>query len=1459
MQHYITRSSNIIGKHLYNHFDQLNSIKNELKKVVFFYCFFFLYNVFTVNAETFTNVTNDDRIQASTFTSVTDGDWNSASTWNRNAVPDVDNWPNDKVIINHAVTKSGGITMNGSSSKITINDGGSLSLTGTLNVGSGKVIMASGSSLSGNHIYLNTSGTCGLNGTITSTGNMDLDGSFNGSPTIVVGGRLLAGVGNNNQIFTTLDLQVSGNMTVQNANFRWSSGTVTVGGNFLLLGSGDVDVPNGGNLDISGTLSVSSNLTIDGPTGSGSGGIVSWGVGNVILSGNNEGLNNCPLPYASPFDLSTCSQGAASDGTAPSVTSGATGVNLIENSGAGQTVYTITATDAVGVDNYAIGGTDASLLSVNSSTGLVSLTADPDYETKSNYSFTVTASDAAGNTSAASTITFSIIDVDEIAPVITLLGDNPATIELGNVYSDAGATAVDNTDGNLTNSITTTSNVDVTAVGSYTVTYNVSDAAGNAATSVVRTVSIVLVAPEITVNGNSLEIIDGDNTPSSSDNTNFGDVKTPDGIGGSATNIFTILNTGNLDLLISGAITSSDSQFSITQPSSLTIAPGASDTFTITFDPSAIGTHTSTIEIPNNDSDENPYNFTVSGEGIIDDIPFNCDYYAYLFQRNDIYAVDLASGNTYLVKEDITSGTINGVGYNPTDGFMWGSLSSPSKTIIRIGKDFNIETFSIPELAITHGYIGDVSATGKYYLKSGGADYYEMDVNPNSSNYGSYITSKTLSQNIDIHDWAFNAVDGLLYSVAKNSNILYRINSETGLVTAIGEVPILSGLNYTYGAVYFDVEGRFYISANQTGTVYVVKDVQSLNSSSTIESNLFAFGPASSLNDGARCPTAPVPQEDCINEVDDDGDGLIDCDDPSCSGVAACPIVAPPVGGGNDGGLESNDRLSQQINQRNYLRNKTNYQFNIREAKRITKSKEYKKQSSKTAGFDLLDLIPMDVLSNTEAIESSPSDLIEITNATELLSVDYIRNDETIAVILATKTEDGVYEHTKYICDRLLGAELLSVSTIEIKGQTFIKSIIKNVDGTQEFVLSFSGKLKNNDENFEIESHWNIDKYELDVTFYNFQIWTNSIDDLLILGEETLELFDVQKTIVDYNNSRPPTVFVKKGKYLNGGLDLEIVNTNKTNTINFDAGFKRTESASLEYSSQMIALNGDYITNLRIDTGNIFDIGFRIEDESNGLADDLFMSDGPWGADGSSDGTTITNFEIIQNNDVNSTIGYHVERNIVLEATTSSYVAAYRALTPRYTAVDLSDNNVLEFDASGTGVLEITIIKEGINEWENQFKTTIILDENQTHYAIPLAYFSSNTTSEISLTDAQSMVFTMASDGVTAVDKKLDLRNILFTQNTLSLDNYLVDKDHLELYPNPMGSVSELRFYSGVSAKSSIKIYNILGVLVNKINFTTEIGTNTIALKKGRLSSGVYFIKISNDYKMYNSKKIIIK
>ena len=79
---------------------------------------------------------------------------------------------------------------------------------------------------------------------------------------------------------------------------------------------------------------------------------------------------------------------------------------------------------------------------------------------------------------------------DSIAPVITLLGDATVSIEVGDTYIDAGATAKDNYDGDITSNIVTVSNVDTAIVGSYTVTYDVSDANGNAADTVTRIVTV---------------------------------------------------------------------------------------------------------------------------------------------------------------------------------------------------------------------------------------------------------------------------------------------------------------------------------------------------------------------------------------------------------------------------------------------------------------------------------------------------------------------------------------------------------------------------------------------------------------------------------------------------------------------------------------------------------------------------------------------------------------------------------------------------------------------------------------------------------------------------------------------------------------------------------------------------------------------------------------------------------
>jgi hypothetical protein len=118
------------------------------------------------------------------------------------------------------------------------------------------------------------------------------------------------------------------------------------------------------------------------------------------------------------------------------------------------------------------------------------------------YTLTYNASDAAGNAATAVTRTVTV-SKDKTPPVITLKGESPITLEAGNSFTDPGAKVTDAVDSERT--ITGTGTVDSKKVGTYTLTYNASDAAGNAATAVTRTVTVSKdkTPPVITLKGES--------------------------------------------------------------------------------------------------------------------------------------------------------------------------------------------------------------------------------------------------------------------------------------------------------------------------------------------------------------------------------------------------------------------------------------------------------------------------------------------------------------------------------------------------------------------------------------------------------------------------------------------------------------------------------------------------------------------------------------------------------------------------------------------------------------------------------------------------------------------------------------------------------------------------------------------------------------------------------------------
>ncbi|MCB0823878.1 MAG: DUF5011 domain-containing protein, partial [Bacteroidales bacterium] len=85
---------------------------------------------------------------------------------------------------------------------------------------------------------------------------------------------------------------------------------------------------------------------------------------------------------------------------------------------------------------------------------------------------------------------FSCQQVDETPPILILKGEDTVKQILNVAYVDGGASATDETDGNITNNIFVENTVNVDRVGFYTITYKVLDNGGNEAVPIHRVVEV---------------------------------------------------------------------------------------------------------------------------------------------------------------------------------------------------------------------------------------------------------------------------------------------------------------------------------------------------------------------------------------------------------------------------------------------------------------------------------------------------------------------------------------------------------------------------------------------------------------------------------------------------------------------------------------------------------------------------------------------------------------------------------------------------------------------------------------------------------------------------------------------------------------------------------------------------------------------------------------------------------
>ncbi len=555
---------------------------------------------------------------------------------------------------------------------------------------------------------------------------------------------------------------------------------------------------------------------------------------------------------------------------------------------------------------------------------------------------------------------------------------------------------------------------------------------------------------------------------------------------------------------------------------------------------------------------------------------------------------------------------------------------------------------------------------------------------------------------------------------------------------------------------------------------------------------------------------------------------------------------ATDVTSANDGGLESNGDLAKLIAKRNFKRVKTNSTQNTKKAqKKFTRAA---KSSKKSDPDDMSSYFPTTGVNGTETTSvSSPEDLVDITNANSIFSLDYYLGESRVAAGLATTTTGAIYDHSKTICDRLNGSKLLDVRTMKIRNYTLVSTKIERATKEVEYTLSFS--IKKEEAENEIYSLWNIADYPAG-DYMNFQIWGSSIPQVANIANNVIDNLLATKPLRSHPvDNRIPSVFVQKGEYINGKLILDIVNKYGSNSIDFEGNLRDTEQSEERTITKNVVLSGAYEEQVIVETGNLFDIGFSISGTYSPKQDALYLADGPWGIDYLKDDVVVESFDIqTQHSQTDDTEDYWVERNVNLQGEIKGTINIFRNILAGDNTLDVSNHKGISFTMNTDIAVEVIIVTKDLVDWNNRLRYQIASNTNKTLQAIRFDQFVDNSGATQKVTDIRSIVFSIQGDYNNYKNFEVALSDLkIFKSNILSNHEVRANTASTKIvnFPNPFSTQTTLQIPNTIT-NYTITVFDLLGRVVQKEEKTANARQETIFEAKN-LQNGIYKYRITND------------
>ena len=567
--------------------------------------------------------------------------------------------------------------------------------------------------------------------------------------------------------------------------------------------------------------------------------------------------------------------------------------------------------------------------------------------------------------------------------------------------------------------------------------------------------------------------------------------------------------------------------------------------------------------------------------------------------------------------------------------------------------------------------------------------------------------------------------------------------------------------------------------------------------------------------------------------------------------------------GGNCGGVES-ESLGDAISKIYVARKKKSVPtvFVKSSENLYNKAKLKSAQPYQGKGQTMLDMFPTELISGNVANITSPTDILDYTVADEVLSVDFSLDGLTKGVVLGIKTSDKIYNHTKASCDRLRGAEILNIQTVELEGYNFLMQGIKQRNGSVEYAISFATAKNNNDAKYTIQTNWYVNNYTQFNDMYNFQVWSTNPADTQKLVSDVLKNLQSFIPVNQTEIQKVPKTYTSKIYREKSDLIVLLRSTDIGKTAEISMVELYSETANnIKFRNNTLSTEIQQSLRLDIADGYEYDGLVKVDGE---VQDAFYHADGNWGLDYDKRYTEVKNYFVWNNFDrVYQDDEHAINRSIEIKATSEyDYLTVYKSLLPGTLSADYSEYNYLAFTAKGSGLMELGLIKSSIQDWIAQYRVMIDLSEEEQTYYVPFDVFASTgTLDKMTAEDLTTLAFTFLP--VEAQTKELDLTisDVRFTKT--AVEGQIIEKikkfnNEFMAYPNPSQGNVNLLLFSEIDTDAMVTLTDITGKVIYRGKTQLTAGKNELEYNF-RVKTGIMLLQVHSAEVNYGTSKLIFR